>query len=79
MSVKCKEPIDELTVQVWVLFSCGGNFCEEDKSMKNVKITPQAKISTFTVSNFVHAKLHQTPKNTVIFFFYWRAFYLRNI
>ena len=32
---------------IWVLFSRGGNFCEEDKSAKNAKITP-LKISTFS-------------------------------
>ena len=28
---------------IWVLFFCGGNFCEEDNSVKNAKITPMQK------------------------------------
>ena len=28
---------------IWVLFSCGGNFWKEDKSVKNTKITPTRK------------------------------------
>ena len=34
---------------IWVLFSRGGNFHDEDKSAKNY---PNAKISTFTVSSY---------------------------
>ena len=34
---------------IWLLFSRGGNFREEDKSAKNAKNYPYAKISTFTV------------------------------
>ena len=34
---------------IWVLFSRGGNFHEEDKIVKNTKITPTRKISMFTV------------------------------
>ena len=30
---------------IWVLFSCGGNFREEDNSSKNAKITPTGKFS----------------------------------
>ena len=35
--------------EICVLFLRVGNFCKEDKCLKNTKITPTQKISTFTV------------------------------
>ena len=34
---------DFLNKEIWALFSCGGNFCEEDNIAKNAKITPTRK------------------------------------
>ena len=42
-------PIIFITEGIWVLFSRGGNFREEDKSAKNAKITPRDNFHVYSI------------------------------